>query len=222
MHAQIQSSPSLYYCRTSSVKIRCEAGCRWYGQRENHASKTELQQNDLGPFGNAIPSRGCVRYTGVCCATTVRSSWRVWRRSPPFKRKACVTCIGGSAFITDPTTAYAASENLPAQMMETWHGRECHRRSVRPKNAPARRNRVSSRPNSGIPPLRSRNSRIGQGWKTAFIPMLGFLRDGPGNSAGSADFGRADAPRPIAGYAGCNENFVLLTTGITGVLSFEL
>src|SRR5206468_9624123 len=26
----------------------------------------------------------------------------------------------------------------------------------------------------------------------------------------------------IAGYAGCNENFVLLTTGITGVLSFEL
>jgi len=23
-------------------------------------------------------------------------------------------------------------------------------------------------------------------------------------------------------YAGCNENFVLLTTGITGVLSFEL
>jgi len=139
------------------------------------------------------------RYTGVCCATTVRSSWRVWRRSPPFKRKACVTCIGGSAFITDPTTAYAASENLPAQMMETWHGRECHRRSVRPKNAPARRNRVSSRPNSGIPPLRSRNSRIGQGWKTAFIPMLGFLRDGPGNSAGSADFGRADAPRPIVG-----------------------
>jgi len=26
----------------------------------------------------------------------------------------------------------------------------------------------------------------------------------------------------LAGYAGCNENFVLLTTGITGVLSFEL
>src|SRR5205809_8087608 len=51
MHAQIQSSPGLYFCRTSSVKIRCEAGCRWYGQRENHASKTELQPNDLGPFG---------------------------------------------------------------------------------------------------------------------------------------------------------------------------
>ncbi len=28
--------------------------------------------------------------------------------------------------------------------------------------------------------------------------------------------------RSLAGYAGCNENFVLLTTGITGVLSFEL
>ena len=28
--------------------------------------------------------------------------------------------------------------------------------------------------------------------------------------------------RALAGYAGCNENFVLLTTGITGVLSFEL
>ncbi len=28
--------------------------------------------------------------------------------------------------------------------------------------------------------------------------------------------------RTLAGYAGCNENFVLLTTGITGVLSFEL
>src|SRR5206468_953456 len=29
-------------------------------------------------------------------------------------------------------------------------------------------------------------------------------------------------PASLAGYAGCNENFVLLTTGITGVLSFEL
>ena len=31
-------------------------------------------------------------------------------------------------------------------------------------------------PDSGIPSLRSRNSRIGQGWKTAFIfPMLLYI-----------------------------------------------
>ncbi|PYS04262.1 MAG: hypothetical protein DMG16_03265 [Acidobacteria bacterium] len=40
---------------------------------------------------------------------------------------------------------------------------------VRPKNAPAPRKILSSRPDSGIPSLRSRNSRIGQGGKTAFI-----------------------------------------------------
>src|SRR5437773_11311487 len=67
MHTPIQSSPSLYYFRTSAVKIRCEPECRCYGQRENHASKTELQPNDLGPFGNAIPSRGC-EGTPVCVA----------------------------------------------------------------------------------------------------------------------------------------------------------
>src|SRR5437660_9813991 len=45
--------------------------------------------------------------------------------------------------------------------------------AVRPKNAPAPRKILSSRPDSGIPSLRSRNSRIGQGGKTAFIfPML--------------------------------------------------
>src|SRR5438309_10390679 len=41
--------------------------------------------------------------------------------------------------------------------------------AVRPKNAPAPRKILSSRPDSGIPSLRSRNSRIGQGGKTAFI-----------------------------------------------------
>src|SRR2546428_7224142 len=46
------------------------------------------------------------------------------------------------------------------------------RGSVRPKNGPAPRKILSSRPDSGIPSLRSRNSRIGQGGKTAFIPML--------------------------------------------------
>ena len=47
--------------------------------------------------------------------------------------------------------------------------------SVCPKNAPAPRKILSSRPDSGIPSLRSRNSRIGQGGKTAFIfPMLPF------------------------------------------------
>src|SRR5437867_9612381 len=48
-------------------KNSVRGGCRWYGQRENHASKTELQPNDLGPFGNAIPSRGC-EGTPVCVA----------------------------------------------------------------------------------------------------------------------------------------------------------
>jgi len=38
-------------------------------------------------------------------------------------------------------------------------------------------------------------------------------------AAGNHPFG---ALLVLAGYAGCNENFVLLTTGITGVLSFEL
>ena len=183
-----------FVCKNS---VRGGVPVVWPARKSRFKDGTTTER--LGSLRQRHTFKRVRRYTGVCCATTVRSSWRVWRRSPPFKRKACVTCIGGSAFITDPTTAYAASENLPAQMMERWHGRECHRRSVRPKNAPARRNRVSSRPNSGIPPLRSRNSRIGQGWKTAFIPMLGFLRDGPGNSAGSADFGRADAPRPIVG-----------------------
>src|SRR5438034_8432270 len=44
---------------------------------------------------------------------------------------------------------------------------------LRPKNAPAPRKILSSRLDSLIPSLRSRNSRIGQGGKTAFIfPML--------------------------------------------------
>jgi len=173
MHAQIQSSPGLYFCRTSSVKIRCEAGCRWYGQRENHASKTELQPNDLGPFGNAIPSRGC-EGTPVCCETTVRSFWRVWRRSPPFKRKACVTCI------TDQCRSRRGEE--PCQPVTI---------SIQFK-------------------FTSKTNKLTTAKKTCVLHLSGFLRAGLGNSAGLADFGRADAPRPIDWRNNSDQTYLLV------------
>ena len=57
-----------------------------------------------------------------------------------------------------------------------------------------------------------------------------FVDLGPAGARGGTASSRGQAnrtlfwilPASLAGYAGCNENFVLLTTGITGVLSFEL
>src|SRR5213593_1087971 len=141
-------------------KNSVRGGCRWYGQRENHASKTELQPNDLGPFGNAIPSRGC-EGTPVCCETTVRSFWRVWRRSPPFKRKACVTCI------TDQCRSRRGEE--PCQPVTI---------SIQFK-------------------FTSKTNKLTTAKKLASFTDPDSYGPGGGNTAGLADFGRADAPRPI-------------------------
>ena len=61
-------------------------------------------------------------------------------------------------------------------------------------------------------------------WFVLMALVMGWLARSRSRSRAASDAALLYHPTStlIAGYAGCNEKFVLLTTGITGVLSFEL